>query len=350
MIPNNFIFGFNGHTYHIPLKYKINHLFGDAAIGKTTLIDLVNSSRGSGVVRATSNMDTQKIRCNISIADLDYLAQSQEECLVILDESNETLKLMLDMTKTLNTERKRVLKFIKESNCVLICLTREIKSRYPLPQDAILEMHNSSDGWTHTAIPYFADQNFAYNTKAQFTVCEDETSGLDFIKSYIAESDQVVKSSKGIENLAEEVHKYPKDTNIIFDYLSAGHIVDILPKILEEHPYICNWYSFEWYVAECLNILDNFNAIMESNNVYNKEEAIADLLRKYIIYKKEKFENSTSCIVPQDCNGKVKCPHNSPMSLSSTVRECPLATKEKRKELFSSYVCKLAKIGITSLF
>lgn len=349
LLPRIFKLSYNKHSYVIPLNHKVNFLIGQSAIGKSELIVWIETIKRLRKSTYTCSIPSNSIITYVDSNTLRNLSYD-DEFIYFIDETSYMMDILSNTN--LNSEEERLfIRYMQHSKSIFVFINRDLNVRCPLPQDAVLKIQNSADGFTHKAIPYFPEQKFKFSELSPEIVCEDSNSGCGFIQEYIAELGQVAITSKGINNLQYVLRSYPYSTNIFFDYLSAGHIVYILPNLFKTYDYICNWFSLEYFILECLGHKEEADQILQDNLEYNKEEALAHLLTKYIIYNKKCiWKTSTFCITPQDCNGNVKCPHTSPMSLSLTVKDCILATKEKREKLFKSYADVKIKKGTTSLF
>ena len=157
MIPKTFEFkdSEGNIEYTIPLKYKVNILTGLTAVGKTELLNIISRNKANiGLSKCYSNIPTNKVLLNINEYTLKTISESREEYLIIFDEQNEITRTLSKQHKSkaptaFNIDKKKLGNYVGRSKCVFIFITRN-DLYLPLPQDAVLKLTTSNNGFTHT--------------------------------------------------------------------------------------------------------------------------------------------------------------------------------------------------------
>lgn len=344
--------------YRIPISSKVNIITGDSGIGKSVLVELVDEYNNDVYSNIECSLNLP-ILANINILELKSLVETQQRCLVILDEDNEIINNLLNTTSTkLNPNIihyesfYNCAKLISESNCIFILIVRQEIVNLPVPQHSYLKMKTTSNINEHIFKPVCEEQwcdiSLSYTHNDIITIIEDSVSGVDFLVNTIGIKNVI--SSYGISNMVATLQKVSKDyktINVIFDYIGAGPFIqDILSTITELRNnglqvFIMNWFSLEYYYLRVLNMY-TINNIYNDVSIYNKEKYLEKELKSLIYYKKNMFlSKKLNCV-------NILNPLTCEKQCDFSRQDCVLRGSNRRQVLSSMLLNELNYNNVTN--
>lgn len=257
--------------YHLELDRRINFIVGNSGTGKTTIVDLVNSSLNDSSISINTNIELYPVTLLSWRNDIKSLTNK----LIIMDD--------LEVVSTMEFA-SLVKNYCIKNNLYFLIMCRDDSDTimsgcsflsYSMNSIYKLVMQNG----IHILVPYY---KYSADTSNDYDICivEDSKAGLEFFKNLFKGRFEVVSSngkSGIVDKVEEKIRMGYSNIFVIFDTASFGcHFEEFHRKLNRYDINVCFMSTYE-----C------FEELLIQSNIVNHLDKV-----KYVLNDLPNFDNT----------------------------------------------------------